>query len=211
MRVRKLKWADDYLKDQQDIIQNPAEYAGKWKELLGCDSLHVEIGSGKGDYWKAMSELYPESGWIGIEKNTSVAALALKKVEGDPQKNRRFIVADAADIETWFNEGEVDVIHLNFSDPWPKRRNSKRRLSHSSFLDKYKRMLSEDGCIIMKTDNSSLFEFSLLELQNNHFHLEEVYLNYRQTEHSEDAITEYEGKFMSKGNPIYRAIWKKGV
>lgn len=211
MRVRKLKWADDFLKEQDVMIQDPAQYAGKWKQLLKCESLHVEIGSGKGDYWKAMSEQYPLEGWVGIERNTSVAALALKKVEGSEQENRRFIVADATEIENWFADGEVDVIHLNFSDPWPKKRNSKRRLSHASFLDKYRKMLSEDGKIIMKTDNSSLFEFSLLELQNNNYHLEEVYLNYRQDDHPEDAITEYEAKFMSKGNPIYRAVWQKGA
>lgn len=211
MRVRKLKWAEDFLKEQDVMIQDPAQYAGKWKQLLKCESLHVEIGSGKGDYWKAMSEQYPLEGWVGIERNTSVAALALKKVEGSEQENRRFIVADATEIENWFADGEVDVIHLNFSDPWPKKRNSKRRLSHASFLDKYRKMLSEDGKIIMKTDNSSLFEFSLLELQNNNYHLEEVYLNYRQDDHPEDAITEYEAKFMSKGNPIYRAVWQKGA
>ena len=209
MRVRNIPWAKDYLPTQPVFVQEASEYKGKWKELLGCDTLRVEIGSGKGDYWKEMSEMYPETGWIGIEKNTSIAALALKKVEGNEKSNRRFINQDAKDIENWFEEKELDVIHLNFSDPWPKKRNMKRRLSHSSFLNVYKKLLSDDGKIIMKTDNTKLFEYSIIEFQNAGFILEEIHLDFRKEQHDEDAITEYEAKFMGKGQPIYRGVWHK--
>ena len=209
MRVRNIPWAKDYLPTQPCFIQNPSEYKGKWKELLNTNTLKIEIGSGKGDYWKQMSEMYPETGWVGIEKNTSIAALAIKKVEDDFKENRRFINMDAANLEEWFEEKEIDTIHLNFSDPWPKKRNMKRRLSHHSFLNVYKKLLSDDGRIIMKTDNTKLFEYSILEFQNSGFILEEIYLDFRKEEHNEDAITEYESKFMKKGQPIYRGVWHK--
>lgn len=207
MRMRKLKWAADFLEQQKVIVKEPNQYQGKWKELLNCEELHVEIGSGKGDYWIGMSQLYPDFGWLGIEKNENAAALALRKVEHEEHINRRFIVADAADIGEWFAKGEVDVIHLNFSDPWPKKRASKKRLSHAGFLSKYQTILSEAGKIIMKTDNVKLFEFSVLEFQNNGWMLEEFSVDFRKEEHPEDVITEYESKFMAKGQPIYRAVW----
>ncbi len=209
MRVRNIPWAKDYLPTQPSFVTDPKELKGQWKEKLGCETLHVEIGSGKGDYWKQMSEMYPEKGWIGIEKNASIAALAMKKVEDDFKENRLFINLDAKDLEEWFEEKELDVIHLNFSDPWPKKRNMKRRLSHHSFLNVYKKLLTDDGRIIMKTDNTKLFEYSIIEFQNSGFILEEVYLDFRKEEHPEDAITEYESKFMKKNQPIYRGVWKK--
>lgn len=208
MRTRKLKWANPFLEENEVAIKEPQEYRGKWKELLQRSCLHVEIGTGKGDYWIGMSNLYPEKAWIGIEKNESVAAQAVKK-SGTLQKNRRFIQADASNIDTWFAQGEVDVIHLNFSDPWPKNRTSKRRLSHASFLDKYKMILTKHGEIQMKTDNASLFEFSLVEFSNHGFYLEEISVDFRRETHDEDIISEYENKFMSKGNPIYRVVFKK--
>ncbi len=208
MRVRKIKWAEEFLESQDVIIKDPSSMAGHWKEICHCDELHVEIGSGKGDYWIAMSQMYPQCGWIGIEKNHSVAAVALKKVENQMHDNRRFIVDDAKNISEWFAEKEIDVIHLNFSDPWPKKRNGKRRLTHANFLNLYKKMLNDDGKIIMKTDNRKLFEFSILEFQDQGFRCSEISLNFREEEHPEDAISEYESKFMAKGNPIYRGVWQ---
>lgn len=209
MRVRNLPWAKDYLPLQPSYVEAPEVFKGRWKEKLGCHKLHLEIGSGKGDYWLKMSEQYPDEGWIGIERNTSIAALALKKVEKKIQSNRLFICQDAKNLNDWFEKGELDVIHLNFSDPWPKKRNMKRRLSHHSFLEVYRDLLKEDGQIVMKTDNTQLFEFSLIEFQNSGFKLEEVYLDFRKDEHPEDAISEYEAKFMKQDHPIYRGIWRK--
>lgn len=208
MRTRRLKWAKPFLEESDVVIKTPQDYKGKWKAVLNSDTLHVEIGTGKGDYWIGMSNLYPEKAWIGIEKNESVAAQAVKK-SGKLVDNRRFIQADAGTIDEWFEDGEIDVIHLNFSDPWPKNRTSKRRLSHASFLDKYKVILAKHGEIQMKTDNASLFEFSLMEFTNNGFQIEEVSVNYRHETHDEDVISEYESKFMAKGNPIYRGVFKK--
>ncbi len=209
MRMRKLKWAEPFLEAQSVIVRNCDEMAGQWRRLLNQEELHVEIGSGKGDYWIKMSELYPNAGWIGIEKNVNVAAIALKKVENSEHLNRRFIVDDAQAIDSWFAKDEVDVIHLNFSDPWPKKRASKHRLSHASFLRRYEQILKPEGKLIMKTDNVKLFEFSILEFQNNGWLLDEFSVDYRRDEHPEDVITEYEHRFMELNQPIYRAVWHK--
>lgn len=208
MRMRRLKWAPSFLKESNMVIQVPSDYKGKWKSHFKKEKLHIEIGTGKGDYWIGMSQLYPEVMWVGIEKNESVAALAVRK-SGEVSDNRRFIYGDASIIDEWFAPGEVDVIHLNFSDPWPKNRTKKRRLSHSSFLQKYQNILHYDGEIQMKTDNSSLFEYSILEFAEHDFKLIDFSVDFRREPHDEDTISEYESKFMEKGNPIYRAVWKR--
>lgn len=210
MRMRKKKWTEPYLQQREDVVVfHPQEYKGKWKELVPCQKLHVEIGSGKGDYWLQMSKLYPQDGWIGVEKCTDVAGIAVKKSENQTTAQMKFIQGGAEDVTEWFAEGEIDVIHLNFSDPWPKKGHAKRRLTHENFLKRYQIVLSDGGEIIMKTDNSGLFEYSLLSFANNGFQLIDVSVDYRREVHDEDVITEYEHNFMAKGQPIYRAIWKK--
>ncbi len=205
--MRRLKWAPSFLKESKMVVDASA-YKGKWKATFQKDKLHIEIGTGKGDYWINMSQKYPEALWIGIEKNESVAALAVRK-SGEDSDNRRFIYGDANLIDEWFGKGEVDVIHLNFSDPWPKNRTKKRRLSHSNFLLKYQTILHYDGEIQMKTDNASLFEYSILEFAENDFKLVDFSVDFRRELHDEDVISEYESKFMEQGNPIYRAVWKR--
>ena len=207
MRMRKKKWADPYLEAHQDyIFENPIDYKGKWKQILNCERLHLEIGMGKGSYLIQMASMYPDEGWIGMEKDRSAAAVAARaKLEGDGNtSNNRLIAGDARNILDWFENGEVDVIHLNFSDPWPKKKYQKRRLSSSEFLKIYRTILSEHGQILMKTDNQDLFEDSVLYFQENGFILTDFSVNYRRNEHPEDAITEYESKFMAEGMPIYR-------
>ena len=211
MRMRNLPWAKDYLNEHDIVIKDAEQKAGSWKQFLNCDVLHVEIGTGKGDYWTKMSSMYPQFGWIGIEKNTSVAALAVKKYDGLENKNSHmaFIQEDAADISKWFGEKEIDVIHLNFSDPWPKKRAHKKRLSSDSFIKMYDQVLADDGEIQMKADNEQLFEFSILAFQNAGWKLIDFTVNYRRDQHDEDAITEYETRFMNLGQPIFRAVWKR--
>ena len=161
---------------------------------------------GKGDYLRQMSKMYPEACWVGIERDPSAAAVAARKTieEGFDISNNRMICGNAEFMLDWFGDGEIDVIHLNFSDPWPKKHYHKRRLSSSKFLDIYKQVLSEHGKILMKTDNQLLFEDSVLYFLQNGFTLTEFSVNYRREEHPEDAITEYESKFMQEGLPIYR-------
>lgn len=209
MRMRNKSWAKPLIENCNEfVVHEPSNMAGKWKQQLKCSELHLEIGCGKGDYWVLMADKHPECGWIGIEKNPNVAAIAIKKRIENPKSNALFIVDDAKDIENWFNQGELKVIHLNFSDPWPKKAHNKRRLSHAGFLNKYGNLLEAQGMIIMKTDNRSLFEFSLLEFAQNKWQLIEVNVDFR-SEVQEDVISEYEQKFIDLNQPIYRAIWKK--
>lgn len=211
MRMRKLPWAEAFLQEQDVVVKTPAAIAGTWKSLLGCEVLHVEIGSGKGDYWVNMAQLYPDCGWIGVEKNNSVAALAVRKYTKleKPCEHMRFINDDAEQIQEWFAPQEVDVIHLNFSDPWPKKRAHKKRLSNHKFIAQYARILQDEGEIQMKTDNSSLFEYSIMEFQKEGWILHDISVDFRRVEHDEDVITEYERRFMERNQPIYRAVWKK--
>ena len=210
MRMRKVKWAVDYLPESKVLVSQPAEYKGKWKALLNQKRIHVEIGCGKGNYSIGMANMNENEGFIAIEKNESAAGIAAKKMDEFATKgNLRLIQDDASAISEWFADGEIDVIHLNFSDPWPKKRYAKRRLSSSSFLDQYKNILSAHGEIQMKTDNSALFEYSVLEFLRAGFILEDISVDYRREQHEEDAITEYEEKFIANGQPIYRSVWKK--
>lgn len=211
MRMRKLPWAEDYIKQAAIVNHDPKMQMGSWKQLLHTDCLHVEIGSGKGDYWITMSQNNPTQGWIGIEKDINVAALAVRKYDqlSDQIDNACFIQGDAEELEQWFAPGEIDVLHLNFSDPWPKKRAHKKRLSHASFIERYANVLDEKGEIQMKTDNHDLFEFSILQFQEAGWYLHEISVDYRKAPHEEDAITEYEQRFLSLGQPIYRAVWRK--
>lgn len=208
--MRKVKWAVDYLDEAKDLVREPASLKGKWKEYLKSDLIHVEIGCGKGNYSLNMSELYKDHGFIAVEKNESAAGIAAKKFdEVKTESNLALIHDDAAKISEWFDEKEVDVIHLNFSDPWPKKRYAKRRLSSNSFLVQYAKILSDNGEIQMKTDNSSLFEYSVIEFQNAGYKMKEISVDFRRETHDEDVMTEYEEKFVSLGQPIYRCVWSK--
>ena len=179
MRMRNLPWAKPYLNEHKHVVSNPCEMKGKWKQHLNRNILHVEIGCGKGDYFTKMGLLHNDCGWVAIEKNHSVAALAMKKFDliEEDKNHMALIQDDATAIESWFDEKEVDVIHLNFSDPWPKKRAHKKRLSSHTFIKQYAKILSDDGEIQMKSDNKDLFE--------------------------------YERRFMNLNQPIYRAVWKK--
>ncbi len=212
MRMRKKKWADGWLEAHSDyVLSDPKEYAGRWRDLLNADILHVEIGTGKGDYINHMAAMYPEEGWVGIEKDRSAIAVAARKAvedESDDLHNKRLIVNDAENLLSWFAPGEIDIIHLNFSDPWPKKHYHKRRLSSSRFLTMYRELLSQDGYIRMKTDNKDLFEASVLYFLQNDFTLTEFSVDYRRNEHPEDAVTEYESRFLELGQPIYQLCAK---
>lgn len=214
--MRKKKWAEPYIAEHTEFaVPDPAEYMGRWKQLLNCETLHVEIGMGKGDYLHQMACAYPEEGWVGIEKDRSAAAVALRKLveqEAYTGERERIIVGDAERIMEWFAPGEINVIHLNFSDPWPKTYTHKRRLSSARFLERYKVLLAEHGSIRMKTDNVGLFEDSVLYFLENGFTFTEFSVDYRRNPHPEDAITEYENRFMELGQPIYQlcAVMQEG-
>ena len=209
MRMRKKKWAIPYLQAQSAIvISDPTILKGKWQQTLKTSTLNLEIGTGKGDYITNMSLKHPETGWIGLEKDANVACIAVKKIVEKNLNNILYINNDANNLLDYFAKNELDTIYLNFSDPWPKKGHTKRRLSSANFLNKYYEILKSDGKIIMKTDNYKLFNYSVVEILKNNFKLEELNVNFRSDE-QDDPITEYEQKFLDLGQPIYRAIFKK--
>lgn len=211
MRVRKKSWTQNVLTEAIEkgyLVDQPQNYKGQWKKTLNTNILHVEIGAGKGDYYLGMANLYPNQGWISIERVSDVAAYAMRKVLEAPVENGRFINLDAQVLEEWFEEGEIDVIHLNFSDPWPKKAHNKRRLTTNDFALKYEQLLSDLGQIQLKSDNRVFFEDSVVMLSKV-FELEELWVDFRSEAHDEDVITEYEQRFIDLNQPIYRAIWRK--
>lgn len=211
MRMRKKPWANDMIESRKDcVIDNPSSFKGNWNQLYS-GKLVVEIGSGKGDYWIKMAHQHLDELWVAVEKSRDAAAIALKKSMDDTTANMKMIIDDASQITNWFDEKEIDRIHLNFSDPWPKKSHHKRRLTADSFLLSYKSLLKDEGSIVMKTDNKDLFEYSLVKFTNNGFLIEEASVDFRRNQHDEDAITEYENNFMNLGQPIYRAVFKKNL
>lgn len=211
MRLRNIPGADEAVSNSKYCIDNPINLKGHYKDqlFLNNNPLHVEIGMGKGQFLTTLAKENPEINYIGIERYTSVLLRAIQKVEDEDIPNLRFICFDAADILDIFSCHEVDRIYLNFSDPWPKDRHSKRRLTSSTFLNRYNSILSKDGHIEFKTDNRDLFDFSV-EVINNHplWKLDAVTydLHNDSSMNEGNIMTEYEEKFSSQGNPIFKLI-----
>ncbi len=211
MRLRNVKNKDEILNNTTYLEVNPKDNINKWKEVFKNDNpIHIEIGMGKGDFIIENALTYPNINFIGIEKYSSVLARAIEKLNDKDIPNLRLIRMDANFIEEVFNH-EVDVIYLNFSDPWPKKRTAKRRLTSDNFLEKYKSIFKKDNIIIMKTDNMNLFEYSLESLSRNGYVLEKVSLDLHNSDIENNIETEYERKFVLKGNNIYYVYAKKLV
>ncbi|KAF0994098.1 tRNA (guanosine(46)-N7)-methyltransferase TrmB [Geobacillus sp. TFV-3] len=206
MRLRNKPWAKDKIAAYpQYVIPDPETKRGRWRELFGNDRpIHVEIGTGKGKFITEMGRLHSDVNFIGIELYPSVLVSALDKLIESDLSNVKLLNANAKDLTAFFADGEVSRIYLNFSDPWPKKRHEKRRLTHRSFLALYDRILAEDGDIHLKTDNPSFFEYSLVSLSQYGFVLASVQLDLHQSGIADNVMTEYEEKFSAKGNRIYR-------
>lgn len=207
MRHRRKTWQTDLLNEEHSFyIKNPASNKGHWNDK-NYDALHVEVGSGKGQYIVDMAKLYPNRLFIGIEMMPLIGAYILKKLKEENIQNVKVIIDHAQDLREWFDENEIDVIHLNFSDPWPKKSHTKRRLTFPTFLNVYKQLLSDNGQIQQKSDNISFFEYSVEQFSQNGYICREFSADYRRNSHPEDAMTEYEERFMGFNQPIYRAVW----
>ena len=210
MRLRNIPGADEVVSNSSYCRQEPVELKGRWHEFLENDNpIHIEVGMGKGRFIMDLAALHPDINYIGIERYTSVLLRAVQKIEENPLPNVHFLCIDAATLPEIFGKGEVDKIYLNFSDPWPKDRHARRRLTSHEFLDRYNEFLAAEGCIEFKTDNQDLFTFSLEEIENSPiWHLD---ASTRDLHHDEvmnlgNVMTEYEEKFSSKGNPICKLI-----
>lgn len=200
--IEQMNEFDRYIKDREKIQEIIKENEGK--------KVYLEIGMGKGDFITALSQLDKDNIYIGIEVSPPVLALAIKKLKRYEEENNTrldnlyFMSFDAIELSEMFLENQIEKIYLNFSDPWPKKKHAKRRLTSSKFLDEYKKVLKENGQIEFKTDNRGLFEYSLVSMQNYGIKFIEVYLDLHKTDVF-NIETEYEKKFSPFG-PIYKII-----
>lgn len=208
MRLRNVKNKQQIMDHSSYLVKNPENYRGSWKEYFkNSHPIHIEIGTGKGNFIIQMALKYPEINFIGIEKYDSVIARALEKIpEGLP--NLCMIRRDALQITDLFNH-EIETIYLNFSDPWPKCRQAKRRLTSEVFLEQYESIFSMDALIIQKTDNQGLFEYSLCSLSQHGYQFLDLSLDLHHSKVEENVMTEYEEKFSRKGQAIFYVVATK--
>ena len=214
MRLRNIPGAQDAILDSPYVVQEPQTKKGHWAEVFEKKQpIHIEVGMGKGRFLMDLARLHPEINYIGIEMYDSVLLRALQKrekleTEGIHLDNLKFMCMDARLLPEVFDKGEVERIYLNFSDPWPKARHAKRRLTSREFLARYNEILAPEGSVEFKTDNRDLFEFSLEEVEAAGWKL----MAHTFDLHHEDAMmegnvmTEYEEKFSSMGNPICKLV-----
>ena len=208
MRLRNKPWAEPFLEENDDLVLRfDEELKDEFGNIFGNNnSLNLEIGTGKGDFIKQLASLNPNKNYVGVEKYTTVLAIAAKKIKESELSNVRLMCYDAGEIELVFNDESLDCIYLNFSDPWPKARHAKRRLTYKTFLDKYFMLLKTGGKIIMKTDNLGLFEYSLESIkEHGKFKIVEYTYDY-EFDSLNDGMSEYERKFREMGTKINRLV-----
>ena len=209
MRLRNITGSREAIAASDYVIHEPKDHIGNWNEIFGNDNpVRVEIGMGKGRFIMDLARMNPDINYVGIEKYSSVLLRGIQKMEADPLPNLYFIRMDAEEITEVFGHEEVDRIYLNFSDPWPKDRHAKRRLPSREFLHRYDEILKKDGVIEFKTDNRDLFQFALKELEPAGWRLDQVTedLHHNEEMMQNNVMTEYEERFSSIGNPIYKYI-----
>ena len=214
MRLRNVPGADAYLTAHPLVIKNETRYRGTWKETFQNpeNPIHIEIGMGKGQFLLTLAKENPSINYIGIERYSSVLLRALERFDNDEEykdvNNIRFICMDATNLPEVFAVGEIDKIYLNFSDPWPKARHAKRRLTSKQFFERYDKILAFDGVVEFKTDNRELFDFSLEQVELAGWVL--LATNYDlqndPTLSRGNVMTEYEEKFSGQGHPIHKLI-----
>lgn len=215
MRLRNIAGSREVIAESKYTVKDPEQKKGLWKkEIFGNDNeIHIEIGMGKGRFIMDMAALHPDINYVGIEKYSSVLLRAIQKQEELQLPNVIFIRMDAEDITEVFDESEVGKIYLNFSDPWPKDRHAKRRLPSREFLKRYDKILKADGVVEFKTDNEGLFTFARDEVEPAGWNIDAITYDLHNDEvmNEGNVMTEYEEKFSSLGNPIFKyVISRKG-
>ncbi|MCA1032394.1 tRNA (guanosine(46)-N7)-methyltransferase TrmB [Bacillus timonensis] len=207
MRVRNKPWAKELLEENPKfVILKPEEHKGRLHEFFGNNNpIHIEVGTGKGRFITEMAKANPNINYIGIELSTSVIVTALEKIIEDQIPNVKLMNVNAEKLTDYFADGEISRLYLNFSDPWPKTRHEKRRLTYKRFLAIYEQILKPNGEIHFKTDNRGLFEYSLVSFSNYGLLLTFVSLDLHKSDYEGNIMTEYEEKFSKRGFPIYRS------
>ncbi len=209
MRLRNKPWAIKLVKEHpESVLQNPDPMQKiDWTKRFGNDHpIEIEVGSGKGHFITTLAEMHPEKNYVALEIQTTAAGIILRTKLEKNLTNLQILRGDAAEIDDFFAENTTNVIYLNFSDPWPKKRHEKRRLTYKTFLAKYQYVLKNDGHLEFKTDNAGLFAYSVKSMNNfgMHFDFVSVDLHHEKPEIlAKNIETEYEHKFAAKGNPIY--------
>jgi tRNA (guanine-N7-)-methyltransferase len=205
MRMRHKPWAEDYLKSHPNIVDLDGRHAGKISEWFDKDQpIYIEIGSGMGQFITTLAARNPDINFISMERESSVMIKVLDKVLEQNLTNIKLICNDAAELNDYFVDGEVARVYLNFSDPWPKKKHTKRRLTYHTYLALYKQILQKDGELHFKTDNRGLFAYSLESMSQFGMYFIKINLNLHQEDDGRNITTEYETKFSEKGSRIYR-------
>ena len=211
MRLRRKPWIDTAILDYADFVTplggDWTRFAGAWTETFGRTApLHVEIGVGKGDFLTELAARNPNVNYVGLEAQQGVLYFAARKAAARELPNVRLLIFDAAHLTELFDSGEVDRIYLNFSDPWPKARHAKRRLTSEVFLARYAAVLKEGGAIHFKTDNAGLFAYSLETMEREGWLLSHVTHDLHALAEPDNIMTEYERKFSARGAKIGRLV-----
>lgn len=206
MRLRNIRGSRETVAENDYVVKEPQEFKGKWSTLFGNDHpIHIEIGMGKGKFIMQLAEQNPNINYIGIEKYSSVLLRALQKREEIELYNLFFLRFDAEYINDIFAKDEISRVYLNFSDPWPKDRHAKRRLTSKEFLSRYDQCLKKEGEVVFKSDNRVLFDFSVEEAKLAGWELKDVTYDLHHSEYLEgNVMTEYEERFTAMGNPIHK-------
>ncbi len=211
MRLRNIRGSREVIAGSDYVIHEEETRAGSWHQIFGnTHPIHIEIGMGKGKFIMALAKANPQINYVGIEKYSSVLIRALEKMSQEkvPLTNLYFIRMDAEQIVKVFAKGEVDKIYLNFSDPWPKDRHAKRRLTSREYLARYQKILSDKGDVEFKTDNRLLFDFSVESVREAGWELRALTYDLHQDAvlNQGNIMTEYEERFSDLGNPIHKLI-----
>jgi tRNA (guanine-N7-)-methyltransferase len=206
MRLRNKPWAKEKIEQYpQYVVAFPEQHKGKWSTVFELNQpLHIEIGTGKGRFITEMARANPQINYMGLELQESVVVSALDRLIDAELPNVKLLNVNAIDLPKIFAKGEVERVYLNFSDPWPKTRHEKRRLTYKSFLQLYEEILPPQGEIHFKTDNQGLFEYSLTSFSAYGMLLKFVSLDLHKSNFAGNIMTEYEEKFSQRGNRIFR-------
>lgn len=216
MRLKHVKGSEEAVANSPLVVHDHKEKKGEWSKVFGNDHpIRIEIGMGKGRFITELAENNPDINYIGIERYSSVLLRAIQRVEAVREEkgqevltNLTFICMDASEICETFGDGEIDRIYLNFSDPWPKDRHAKRRLESRQFLERYSKILAKAGTIEFKTDNRILFDFAVEEVEPAGWKIDAITYDLHKDPvmNTGNIMTEYEEKFSSRGNPIFKYI-----
>lgn len=208
MRLRHIPGAEEQILESPYVVQEPETKRGKWNEVFGNSSpIEIEVGMGKGKFIMELAQTHPEINYVGIERYSSVLLRGLQKRAELELPNIYFMCIDAKDLADIYAPGEVSKIYLNFSDPWPKDRHAKRRLTSTEFMSVYDKILKADGVVEFKTDNRGLFDFSLESVKEAGWEIQYYTFDLHHSEYAEgNVMTEYETKFAAKGTPICKLV-----